>query len=193
MSSSFSTSTPQHHLIIRVAPHASAMSNEREILLAYEVTEADIEPAVLALARRQGVEGMRRAARLAATNRALSQHGYNPLLVAETLTQSEPEFQGDKASEQHGTTLLHGMKLVRDEDRPLCNDELCGMAAVGLTEAEYRSIKGTAGIILDLHLDRLAYCKVKALCKKQSKPQDSILRYARTRLLKKKRNSKRSV
>ncbi len=188
MSSSFSTSTPQHHLIIRVAPHASAMSNEREILLAYEVTEADIEPAVLALARRQGVEGMRRAARLAATNRALSQHGYNPLLVAETLTQSE--FQ---ASEQHGTTLLHGMKLVRDEDRPLCNDELCGMAAVGLTEAEYRSIKGTAGIILDLHLDRLAYCKVKALCKKQSKPQDSILRYARTRLLKKKRNSKRSV
>jgi hypothetical protein len=191
MSSSFSTSTPQHHLIIRVAPHASAMSNEREILLAYEVTEADIEPAVLALARRQGVEGMRRAARLAATNRALSQHGYNPLLVAETLTQSE--FQGDKASEQHGTTLLHGMKLVRDEDRPLCNDELCGMAAVGLTEAEYRSIKGTAGIILDLHLDRLAYCKVKALCKKQSKPQDSILRYARTRLLKKKRNSKRSV
>ena len=186
MSSSFSTSTPQHHLIIRVAPHASAMSNESEILLAYEVTEADIEPAVLALARRQGVEGMRRAARLAATNRALSQHGYNPLLVAET----HSEFQ---ASEQHGTTLLHGMKLVRDEDRPLCNDELCGMAAVGLTEAEYRSIKGTAGIILDLHLDRLAYCKVKALCKKQSKPQDSILRYARTRLLKKKRNSKLSV
>ena len=177
-------STPQHHLIIRVDDkQAVALSNEGDILRAYDVTEADIEPAVLALARRQGIEGMRRAARLAATNRALSQHGFNQLLMGDGLG----------GSSLGGSSLLHGMKMVSDDEIPLCKDELCGMAAVGLNEAEYRAIKGTAGIVLELHLDRLAYFKIKALCKKHSKPQDSITRYARMRLLKRKRNSKLSV
>ena len=176
-------STPQHHLIIRVDDKQSvALSNEKDILRAYDVTEADIEPAVLALARRQGIEGMRRAARLAATNRALSQHGFNQLLIG-----------GDSIGGTDGSSLQHGMKMVSDDEMPLCKDELCGMAAVGLNEAEYRAIKGTAGIVLELHLDRLAYFKIKALCKKHSKPQESILRYARMRLLKRKRNSKLSV
>ncbi len=176
-------STPQHHLIIRVDDKkAVAMSNEGDILRAYDVTEADIEPAVLALARRQSIEGMRRAARLAATNRALSQHGFNQLLIGEG---------GSCASDF--SSLQNGMKMVSDDEIPLCKDELCGMAAVGLNEAEYRAIKGTAGIVLELHLDRLAYFKIKALCKKHSKPQDSITRYARMRLLKRKRNSKLSI
>ena len=175
-------STPQHHLIIRVDDkQAVALSNEGDILRAYDVTEADIEPAVLALARRQGIEGMRRAARLAATNRALSQHGFNQLLI------------GDGVSAIDCSSLQNGMKMVSDDEIPLCKDELCGMAAVGLNEAEYRAIKGTAGIVLELHLDRLAYFKIKAWCKKHSKPQDSITRYARMRLLKRKRNSKLSV
>jgi hypothetical protein len=203
MTLSFSATTPQHHLIIRVEPHPTALSNEGDILLAYGVTEADIEPAVLALARRQGIDGMRRAARLAATNRALSQYGFNQLLISSEPTGSEPngsepngsEPNGSEpnGSEPNGNTLLHGMKLVSDDDIPLCKDELCSMAAIGLNEPEYRSIKGTAGIVLDLHVDRLAYFKIKALCKKHSKPQGSILRYARMRLQKKKRNSKLSV
>ena len=189
----FSATTPQHHLIIRVEPHASALSSEGDILLAYGVTESDIEPAVLALARRQGIDGMRRAARLAATNRALSQHGFNQLLISSEPTRSEPIGSEPNGSEPNGSTLLHGMKLVCDDEIPLCKDELCSMAAIGLNEPEYRSIKGTAGIVLDLHVDRLAYFKIKALCKKHSKPQGSILRYARMRLQKKKRNSKLSV
>lgn len=182
-------STPQHHLIIRVDDkQAIALSNEKDILRAYDVTEADIEPAVMALARRQGIEGMRRAARLAATNRALSQHGFNQLLIG-----GAAAIASSASSASTGNSLQHGMKLVSDDEIPLCKDELCGMAAVGLNEAEYRAIKGTAGIVLELHLDRLAYFKIKALCKKHSKPQESILRYARMRLLKRKRNSKLSV
>jgi hypothetical protein len=176
------TTTPQHHLIIRIQPQPASLSNERDILLAYDITAEDIEPAVLALARRQGTDGMHRAARLAATNRALRQHGRSELLML----QPQP-----CETAAQGSTLEQGMKIV--QDMPLCKDELCGMAAIGLNEAEYRAIKGTAGILLDMHLDRLAHFKIKALCKKNAKPQESILRYARMRLLKSRRNSKLSV
>ena len=171
-----SATTPQHHLIINIlpAPLSSAASLE-DILLAYDVTEGDIEPAVLALARRQGTDGMHRAARLAAANRALRQHGYDPLLMRE-----------EEQQQAHGPLrgLQDGMKLI--EERPLCKDELCSMAAVGLNEAEYRAIKGTTGIVMGLHLDRLAYSKIRGICKKD-RPQELVLRYARMRLMKKKR------
>jgi hypothetical protein len=163
-----SATTPQHHLIINIlpAPLSSAASLE-DILLAYDVTEGDIEPAVLALARRQGTDGMHRAARLAAANRALRQHGYNPLLM---MAEEQQLAQGP---------LQDGMKLI--EERPLFKDELCSMAAVGINEAEYRAIKGTAGIAMGLHLDRLAYSKIRGICKKD-RPQELVLRYARMRL-----------
>jgi hypothetical protein len=99
--------------------------------------------------------------------------GYNPLLIA-----SSP------AAQPSGTLLESGMKMVQDEDMPLCKDELCSMAAIGLNESEYRAIKGTSGIVLGLHLDRLAHTRLKAICKKQS-PQAHIQRYARMRLHKK--------
>ncbi len=82
------------------------------------------------------------------------------------------------------------MKLIsQDEERPLCNDEICSIAAIGLSEAEYRGIKGTTGVVAGLHLDRLAFFKVKGICKKHPKPQELILRYARARLQKKKKLS----
>lgn len=176
---------PQHHLIITVAasPHLAA-EDEESILRAHGVTLDDIEPAVLALARRQGTDTLRRAARLAATNRAMRQHGFAPLLLLSTAEQAvgagEPLIMSDTMR------MLERGSAAAEEDRrrPLCPDELAGMAAVGLTEEEYRTIKGVKGIIMGLHLDALAHQRLKNICKKGPAAVivKKILHYTRSRL-----------
>ena len=175
---------PQHHLIIVVPPlgvSADDTDEEKGILKAHGVTVADIEPAVLALARRQGADGLRRAARLAATNRALREHGFAQLLLL-----SEDDDAGKR---REGPLLLSDTMriLVADERLPLCADELAGMAAVGLSEEEYRAIKGVEGIVMGLHLDAKARQRVTSICKRQKgepkkKIAEKIRRYARQRL-----------
>ena len=165
------TGQPQHHLIISVPLPDIAEGDENEILMAHGVTTADIEPAVMALARRQGAEGLRRAARLAATNRALREHGFDQLLIA-----------ASPADISTQTTLASAMRLISEERRPICSDERAGIAAVGLTEAEYRAIKGVDGVIMGLHLDKRAYRRIKIICKHPENVIDQILRYARARL-----------
>ncbi len=162
---------PQHHLIISVQQPDNAQGGEHEILTAHGVTAADIEPAMLALARRQGDEGLRRAARLTATNRALRDHGFEQLLLSASACDTSKK-----------TTLESTMRLLTEERRPICPDELTGMTAVGLTEEEYRAIKGVKGVIMGLHLDKRAYRRLKAICRQPEHVINHILRYARARL-----------
>ena len=195
MANNNNNNVPQHHLIIFVpqpplsggggAAGGDTGSEEEEesgILLAHGVTVADIEPAVLALARMQGADGLRRAARLAATNRALRQHGFRELLRAAA---SEEEAAEDVLL--MGDTMRLLSHAESEELRPLCVDEVAGIAAAGLTEEEYRAIKGVDGIVMGLHLDAKARQRLRAICKQQEAEGpvvtlEKIRRYARLRL-----------
>lgn len=173
---------PQHHLIISVAlPDADDTAvEETAIFLAHGLTVDDIEPAVLALARRQGVDSIRRAARLAATNRAMRVHGFLPLLMSSGT---------DTHMQKEGPLLMADtmrMLSVEDQQRPMCQEEQAGMVAIGLKEDEYRAIKGVHGIIMGLHLDKRGYFRLKSISKKWNSHHNDAVNeiklYARSRL-----------
>lgn len=153
-----SASPPQHHLIVTLThPPLVEANEESDILKAHNLTESEIEPAVLALARQQGPEAMHRAARLSATNRALREHGHAQLLLF-----SADHTTTTKHHHDNKRLLEDGMHLISHEEyfknRQLLHGEVEAITdTFGLTEKEYRCVKGICGSIMGLQLDNAAY------------------------------------
>ena len=232
MASVLAAAPPQHHLILNLAhPLETSSEEESAILAAHNLTENDIEPAVLALARQQGAEAMHRAARLSATNRALRDHGHAQLLLfsvddiiitTDTSNHNNDESKTGKKKRNHGMTTLDTTKnhdnsdeptthasagfLLEDcmhlishdeyfKNRPLLSEEVEAMAAFGLTEPEYRCVKGICGNIMGLQLDNAAYKRFSDQIRRSKKQNinlnQTFAKYAKARFFRSTTSKKR--
>ena len=184
-----------HHLIISLPPVPAHAPDEAEIFRAHALTEGDIEPAVLSKARLLGPEALCRAARLAAANRALREHGFAPLLMEET----EDKMNVDDASKP--AVLGDAMRMLpppnekkKPQPRPRKPSKtfkqppspaaLEAATAFGLDADEYTAIHGTHGIALGLSLDASAYQHFRQIIRRQLPDAETLTlcrRYARRR------------